>query len=134
MIPKKAKTLYKGVSEDLDLSLDLVEDFVEFYYKNARQKMSNLEGIRYDLEGLGHVYTRNKVVKNTIIKNNNIIENAKKETFSQYHNLKSVEEQNKKLKKIADLMEKATMEKFNFFNKKYNGDFKTNMEEPETDN
>ena len=64
MIPKKAKTLYKSVSEDLDLSLDLVEDFVEFYYKNVRQKMSKLENIRYDLEGLGHVYIRKNLVKN----------------------------------------------------------------------
>ena len=36
MKPKKANSLYQEIAEGQDISKHLVENIVEFYYKNAR--------------------------------------------------------------------------------------------------
>ena len=68
MIPKKATKLYSQVSEDLDLDENLVETFLEFYYKEIRTLMSNLEYPRLNIDGLGHFvvksYSVNRAKKN----------------------------------------------------------------------
>ena len=42
MKPKKARLLYEEISEEKDLSKDLVESLVDFYYKNVRTLLSEL--------------------------------------------------------------------------------------------
>ena len=53
MIPKKASSLYKEVSEDLLVEQTLVEDCIEFYYKEIRQHLTNLTYPRVNVPGLG---------------------------------------------------------------------------------
>ena len=44
MIPKKSSLLYKELSEEMDLPQDLIQNFIEFYYKEIR---SSLTGLKY---------------------------------------------------------------------------------------
>ena len=53
MNPRKAKRIYDVVSEDLNIKKDLVEDLVEFYYKDVRKLLTNLEYPRINIDGLG---------------------------------------------------------------------------------
>ena len=41
MIPKKSKLLYKDVSEEMNVSENLVDALIDFYYKELKNKMTN---------------------------------------------------------------------------------------------
>ena len=40
MIPKKPNAVYKEVAEELNLPANLIEDFIEFYYKEIKIQKS----------------------------------------------------------------------------------------------
>ena len=63
MIPKKANKLYKQLSEDLNVEEDLIDKFIEHYYKDIRSAMVNLKYPRINVEGLGHFVVKAALVK-----------------------------------------------------------------------
>ena len=64
MNPRKPKRIYDNVSEELNVSKDLVEDLVEFYYKDVRRLLTNLEYPRINIDGLGQFVIKPKTIKN----------------------------------------------------------------------
>lgn len=91
MIPKKPNTLFKEVAEDLEISEDLVDKFITFYYKDVRKHLSELNHIRINLDGLGHMVVRPKTVENLIVKYNRMADKADTYQFSGYFNKKRLE-------------------------------------------
>jgi hypothetical protein len=130
MIPKKASSLYKEITEEFDISEDLVENLIEDYYKTLRKKMSSLSNLRINVDGLGHFVIKINKVKKAIPHYEKVLENHDTSTFGAYHNKKSVEE---KLELLNQINLKADLElnkKKNFKNEKYS---KINLAKQETD-
>ena len=91
MIPKKSDTLFKDVAEELEISEDLVEKFVTFYYKDVRKHLTELNHTRINLDGLGHMVIKTKTVGILIEKYNRMIAKANTFNFSGYFNKKRLE-------------------------------------------
>jgi len=130
MIPKKANSLYKEITEQFDVSEDLVENLIEDYYKTLRKKMSGLSDLRINVDGLGHFVIKIQKVKKAIPHYEKVLDNHDTSTFGAYHNKKSVEEKLELLNKIHSKAEEELLKRKTFKDEKYS---KNNMAEPETD-
>jgi len=128
MIPKKARSIYKQVAEELDISESLVEDFVEFVYKDLRNNLSNLTYPRINMTGLGHFMAKPLTIRKAIPRYTKNLENHDTSTFGAYYNKKQVEE---KLAKLIELEKKITIqdERKQEFKKLKHGNTKRDMEE-----
>jgi hypothetical protein len=91
MNPRKAKRIYEIVSEDLNIKKDLVEDLVEFYYKDVRKLLTDLEYPRINVDGLGQFVSKPKVVSGYIQKITKSLDDHDTSTFKAYHNKKAME-------------------------------------------
>jgi hypothetical protein len=130
MIPKKASSLYKEMTKELDVSEDLVESLVEAYYKKLRKKMSSLSDLRLNVDGLGHFVIKIQKVKKAIPHYEKVLKNHDTSTFGAYHNKKSVEEKLELLNSIHEKAEEELLKRKTFKDEKYS---QTNLAEPETD-
>jgi len=129
MNPKKSSKLYKEVSEELDLTEDLVQDFIEFYYKEIRRNLSDLLHPRVNVDGLGHFVAKTFVIRKSIPKYQKFLEVQSTETFSEYFNKKNTET---KLNALINLELKLTEiehKKEIFKQTKYDKYTKDNLEE-----
>jgi hypothetical protein len=108
VIPKKPNTLFREVAEELEISEDLVDKFITFYYKDVRKHLSEINHIRINLDGLGQMVLRPKTVENLIIKYKRMIDKADTYKFSGYYNKKRLET---RLETLYDAQEK--IEEFN---------------------
>jgi nucleoid DNA-binding protein len=104
MNPKKANKLYKPVAEELHVDESLVEDLVEFMYKNVRQNLSDLTHPRINLEGLGHFTARPFSVRKGIERAEKVLSNHDTSTFSAYHNKKQLDVKVKALIKLEEMI------------------------------
>jgi hypothetical protein len=91
VIPKKPNTLFKEVAEELEISEDLVDKFITFYYKDVRKHLSEINHIRINLDGLGQMVIRPKTVENLILKYKRMVDKADTYEFSGYYNKKRLE-------------------------------------------
>jgi len=91
MNPRKAKRIYEIVSEDLNIKKDLVEDLVEFYYKDVRKSLTNLDYPRINVDGLGHFVAKPRIVSGSIEKITKSLDAHDTSTFKAYHNKKAME-------------------------------------------
>jgi hypothetical protein len=107
MIPKKANKLYKQVAEDLEIDERLVEDFIDYMYKNLRADMSNLKYPRINVDGLGHFVAKPHLVRRSITRANEILKDHDTSTFGAYSKKIKVEE---KLTLLVDLEKKISLE------------------------
>lgn len=130
MIPKKANSLYKEITEQFDVSEDLVENLIEDYYKTLRKKMSGLSDLRINVDGLGHFVIKIQKVKKAIPHYEKVLDNHDTSTFGAYHNKKSVEEKLELLNKIHSKAEEELLKRKTFKDEKYS---KINLAKPETD-
>ncbi len=63
MKPVKPNVLYKEVSENLDVSETLVDNFMTFYYKELRSNLSNLTHPKINIHGLGVMHVKVKRIE-----------------------------------------------------------------------
>jgi len=133
MIPKKASKLYRQVAEDLNVEEALVEDLVEFLYKNVRGCLSNLSYPRINVEGLGHFTVKSGWVRRSIERSTNLLENHDTSTFGAYSKKVRVEE---KLDLLIELEKKITLEeqRKKQFKTLKNESTKTNLDRETQDN
>ena len=132
MNPKKSKSFIDEFSKELKLDPQLVDDLVDFYYKECRDILSNLKHTRLNIDGLGHFVSRPNLVKKSIDKIIKSLNNHDTSTFSAYYNKKKLEE---KLVLLKNLLKKQDLEKErkNKFKNKKNelkkdlGEQKTNL-------
>jgi nucleoid DNA-binding protein len=133
MIPKKASKLYRETAEELNVEEALVENFVEFLYKNVRGCLSNLSYPRINVEGLGHFNTKSSWIRRSIQRSTKLLENHDTSTFGAYSKKLRIQD---KLDLLIELEKKITLEeqrKSTFKNIKYES-IKTNLEGEAQDN
>ena len=118
MIPKKANELYKSVAEDLNIEESLVEDLVDFMYKNLRKNLSNLSHPRINLDGLGHFAVKTKAVNKSIERITTSLLNHDTYTFSAYFNKKTLENKLASLIKLEAEITQQQLKKDQFKKKK----------------
>lgn len=133
MIPKKPKQIVKIVSEELDLSPELIDDLTSFYYKNLRKKLSNLEELRLDIPGLGNFLIKTSGVKSSIKKFELMKKGMGDATFSNYHNRKLIEARLQTLYDISQKIQEFLEKKKEFKESKYGKQNQRDLEKPETD-
>ena len=133
MIPKKPKQIVKIVSEELDVSQELVDDLSTFYYKTLRKKLSNVEGLKYNVNGLGSFLIRNTGVNKAIKKFESMKKGMGDATFNNYHNRKIIESRLEKLYQINEKIKEFMETKRKFKENKYGKQAEDNLEKPETD-
>lgn len=79
----RAKTLVNKTAEDLNVSPELVNDIVDFYYSELRSKMESLNHSRIRVSELGVFYMSEKKLETSINTLIHIIETAEPTTFKQ---------------------------------------------------
>lgn len=130
MNPKKVKVLHNIVSEDLNIKTELVEDLIEFYYKEVRSLLSNLESPRINIDGLGQFVVKSGVVIKSTEYITKIIDSHDTSTFKAYHNLKGIEQKLDLLNKLTVKIKQEKNKKSQFFKDKNNDKYtKDNLEE-----
>lgn len=124
MTPKKASDLYKEFSEDLEISESLVENLIEFFYKEVKDQLTNLRNPRINVIGLGQFVAKSITVQKHIEKFTNVVKNCDTYSFSGYYNKKNLEEKLELLTKLDLLLEIERQRKQQFLidNGKINGD------------
>jgi hypothetical protein len=132
MVPKKSNKIYQIVSEDLNIQGNLVEDIVQFYYKELRSKMSSLSHTRINVEGLGHMIVKSKIVKKAITRYEKGLVNHDTSTYNAYHNKRSMEEKLILLKEVAQKLDKDLEERKQFNQLKNESSTESNMGEQES--
>lgn len=118
MIPKKTNELYKSVAEDLNIEESLVEDLVDFMYKNLRKNLSNLSHPRINLDGLGHFAVKTKAVNKSIERITTSLLNHDTYTFSAYFNKKTLENKLASLIKLEAEITQQQLKKDQFKRKR----------------
>ena len=114
MKPKKARLLYEEISEEKDLSKDLVESLVDFYYKNVRTLLSELYHPRINITGLGIFTARENAIKKAIPRFEKYLKNHDTSTYSAYYNKKMLEEKIEFLQCISEQIDSEKKRKEEF--------------------
>lgn len=104
MIPKKSNQLYSEVADDLNLPSDLIEDLVQFYYKEVRSNLTGLRHPRINVEGLGQFVAKPGLVRKSIPRYKKYLESHDTSTFSAYYNKKMLEEKVECLEKLEQMI------------------------------
>ena len=120
MNPKKARLLYQEISETEDVPKQLVENLLDFYYKNVRTLLSELYHPRINITGLGLFTARDRAITKAIPKFEKYLENHDTSTYSAYYNKKMLEEKIEFLHSIKEQIE-AEKERKEKFLKQKNG-------------
>ena len=128
MKPKKANTLYQQISEDKHVSKHLVENIVEFYYKNVRTLLSELYHPRINITGLGTFNARSNSINKAIPKFEKYLKNHDTSTYSAYYNKKMLEEKISLLESLDIQIKKEKERKEEFLKNKKNVKSKKNLE------
>jgi nucleoid DNA-binding protein len=107
MKPKKPSSLYKEVSEQLNVDESLIEDIVEYTYKVLRSNLSNLTHARINMDGLGHFVAKRNLVKKYISRSQKLLEKQDTSTFGAYSKKIRIED---KIKLLTEINEKIDAE------------------------
>ena len=125
MIPKKSKLLYKDVSEEMNVSENLVDALIDFYYRELKNTLTNLQNPTINVEGLGQFVIRKNLVTKSIPKYNKMLENHDTSTFKAYYNKKAIEERVQLLEKMNEMMNQDSLRK-EIFNQNKNEKYTQN--------
>lgn len=143
MIPKKPKDLYKELSEEMGISNELIEDLMEFYYKEIKDNMSNLKHLRIHVDGLGQFVIKEAYVRKCIPKFRQKLTTHDTSTFNAYHNKLTLEKKlialeiiEKQLAQVDIKKQEVALKKQEYNNKKINHEkhTETNLGEQEPNN
>ena len=133
MIPKKSKLLYKDVSEEMNVSENLVDSLIDFYYKELKNTLTNLQHPTINVEGLGQFVIKKNLVTKSIPKYNKMLENHDTSTFRAYYNKKAIEERVQLLEKMSEMINQDSLRK-EIFNQNKNEKYtQNNLGEQKTD-
>ena len=125
MKPKKVRHLYQEYSEENNISKDLAEDLIDFYYRNVRTLLSELHHPRINITGLGLFTAREGAVKRAIPRVKKYLKNHDTSTYSAYYNMKMLEKKLACLEYMQDQINSEKKRKENF--KKNKNESKKNL-------
>ena len=104
MVPKKTRDLYQQVAEEKDVSKNLVENLMEFFYKELRDNLTNLKHPRINVPGLGHFVIRKHKGRQKIDFCEKALENHDTSTMKAYYNKKMLADKLEKLQAVNQLI------------------------------
>lgn len=122
MIPYKYNKLYTLISEELNVKEDLVDDFINFYYKEVRSTLSNLNHTKVNIDGLGVFSIKPRSVDKLINRYQKTIDNSNNYSFKSYFNKKQLESKLDDLYNIQEKIRKEKENRKNFLSEKYKKD------------
>lgn len=129
MVPKKAKEFKKATAEDLGLSENLVNNFIDFYWQRVRKLMSDLEHEAIQIPNLGTFKVKHWRIDETVEKHKATIVRVEGK-FAGYQMMVELTKRIEKLEKIKELVEKREVKFKQIKDARKNKD---NMEEPGSD-
>lgn len=129
MVPKKAKEFKKATAEDLGLSENLVNNFIDFYWQRVRKLMSDLEHEAIQIPNLGTFKVKHWRIDETVEKHKATIVRVEGK-FAGYQMMVDLTKRIEKLEKIKELVEKREVKFKQIKDARKNKD---NMEEPGSD-
>jgi nucleoid DNA-binding protein len=122
MIPYKYNKLYTLISEELNVKEDLVDDFINFYYKEVRSTLSDLNHTKVNIDGLGVFSIKPRSVDKLINRYQKTIDNSNNYSFKSYFNKKQLESKLDDLYNIQEKIRKEKEDRKNFLSEKYKKD------------
>lgn len=129
MIPKKSNILHKDIAEENDLSENLVDALIGFYYKEVRKELSGLTHTRINIDGLGQFVVKARTVDALILKCERIIAKTDNYKFSSYFNKKRLEGKLEELRAIKVKLDEDKEKKQTFLKDKHDRKASNNLEE-----
>lgn len=133
MLPKKAKEFKKSVAEDLNLSEELVEDVLDFYWEKIRKMITTIDENSIEILNIGTFKLKTWKLDETIEMYKAIIKRLEG-SFGKYAVKREYEQRLEKLEKARD---RASEEKGRLTKIKEERNAeknKDNMEEQTSDN
>lgn len=118
MKPKKARLLYEEISGRSNQPKQLVEDLIDFYYKNVRTLLTELYHPRINVTGLGVFTAREYSINKAIPRFEKYLVNHDTSTYSAYYNKKMLEEKIEFLYSIKEQIESEKLRKQEFLKEK----------------
>ena len=118
MKPKKARLLYEEISGRSNQPKQLVEDLIDFYYKNVRTLLTELYHPRINVTGLGVFVAREYAINKAIPRFEKYLVNHDTSTYSAYYNKKMLEEKIEFLYSIKEQIESEKLRKQEFLKEK----------------
>lgn len=127
MIPQKSKSLYKEVAEELNIPIDLVEDLIEYYYKEIKSNITGLKHLRINVDGLGQFVIKESFVRKMVPRYKKALTNHDTSTFNAYHHKMMLEKKLIALAHIEKELDKVALKKQETLKKKE--EYKLNKED-----
>ncbi len=119
MNPKKAIIYKEGIAEELGVSEEVVEAFINFYYSRVRESLSDIEHLGLYLNDLGTFFIRrNKLIYN-LKKQKDILGNLKQTTYMGYEKSIAASKKIELYEDALDRVNKRVDKKKEFKKKKY---------------
>ena len=112
MNPKKHKVFKEGLDEEFDVSKELIDDLIHFYYSEVRSALSEFKDININIENLGSFSLKKNKLEKSVIKHRNIINKLERdcETSSKKYQA-IVEKLNMQSKTLNKLLESISNRK-----------------------
>lgn len=118
MRPKKYSEFKKGISDEVGLHSEVVDDFVSFYYAQVRKALSNLTAVHIYVENLGTFSLKKQKLERAIKRNKSILGNLKKMTYKGMEKTHAVNDKLKMQEEALNMLNEAIEKKLEFKNKK----------------
>ena len=129
MVPKKANEFKKLTAKDLELSDNLVSDFIDFFWDRVRTNMTQLNHESIQIPNLGTFKVKHWKIDETVEKHKETIVRVEG-LFSAYKIKVDLADKIEKLERIKQLVEKREVKFKQIKDARKNKD---NMEEPGSD-
>lgn len=140
LLPKKSSEFFKKTAEECQVTEQLVDDLITFYWQELRRVLSNCEATDVIVTGLGTFKARSWKINEILQKHENIInkykinvEKGDKISFYKYSIVKEVEENMNRIIGLQKLIEEQENKKQSVKQKRYAQKVKNNLEEQSPD-
>jgi hypothetical protein len=140
LLPKKSSELYKQTAEECNVSEQLVNDLITFYWQEIRKTLSSCSATNVIVKGLGTFKAKPWKIKDVLLKHENIINkykqdvgDGKKISFYKFSILKEVEENMNKILALQKLIEAEELKKQTVKQKRNAQKSKNHLEESGSD-
>ena len=121
MIPRKAKSFYPEIAESFNLSEDLIEAVIDFYWKEIKKQLTEPEHLALLVENLGTFEVRRKPLERQIERLKGLIKHTKTATYGKHVLLNINIEKLARLEKLLELCNLQDLKKQQVREKQKNG-------------
>jgi len=129
MLPKSSRHFVQPTADELNLSPDLVDDAVTFFYSKLRKRLTDMKDPRIQIENLGTFKVKPRELRKLIAKYTNNLAVLKPESFNQMRFQKKLQLRLLQVKQLQIKVNREKTKKTKFIIKKNAAKYKKNMEQ-----